>query len=85
MDEIVKLDSAATYNSIRGVKTLHPLVTVLDLSRATPMPAQTFNVGLYAVYLKELNCGELKYGRCYYPRLFNQKAGVSPNEYRALY
>lgn len=66
MEEIVKLDNVAQYNSMRGVETLHPLITVLDLSKAKPMPAKTFNFGLYAVYLKELNCGELKYGRNHY-------------------
>lgn len=48
---------------MRGMTTKHPLVTVIDLSKAEPMPAKTFNFGLYAVYLKELKCGELKYGR----------------------
>lgn len=66
MEEIVKIDSVASYNAMRGVKTLHPLVTLLDLSKAESMPAKTFNFGLYAVYLKELNCGELKYGRSHY-------------------
>ena len=66
MEEIVKLDSVATYNNLRGVKTQHPLVTMLDLSQAEAMPARTFNFGLYAVYLKELVCGELKYGRSHY-------------------
>lgn len=66
MEEIVKLDSVATYNNLRGVKTQHPLVTMLDLSQAETMPARTFNFGLYAVYLKELVCGELKYGRSHY-------------------
>lgn len=66
MPEVVKLESIAQYNQMRGVETLHPLVTVLDLSTAKPMPAQTFNFGMYAVYLKELKCGELKYGRKHY-------------------
>jgi AraC family transcriptional regulator, transcriptional activator of pobA len=66
MEEIVKLDTVAAYNTMRGVKTLHPLVAVLDLSKAKPMPAKTFNFGLYAVYLKQLNCGEIKYGRGHY-------------------
>jgi AraC family transcriptional regulator, transcriptional activator of pobA len=66
MEDIVKLDNVTAYNTMRVVPTLHPLITVLDLSKAKPMPAQTFNFGLYAVYLKELNCGELKYGRNYY-------------------
>lgn len=66
MEPIVKLDTVTAYNQMRGVETLHPLVTVIDLSKARSMPAQTFNFGLYAVYLKELKCGELKYGRGHY-------------------
>jgi AraC family transcriptional regulator, transcriptional activator of pobA len=66
MEEIVKIESVAQYNSMRGVPTMHPLVTVLDLSKAQPMAARTFNFGLYAIYIKELKCGELKYGRNHY-------------------
>jgi AraC-like DNA-binding protein len=66
MEEIVKLDTVAAYNQMRGVATLHPLITVIDLSKASPMPAQTFNFGLYAIYLKEFKCGEIKYGRGHY-------------------
>jgi AraC family transcriptional activator of pobA len=63
MEEIIKLETVAEYNKLRGVETLHPLITVIDLSKTKPMPAQTFNFGLYAIYLKELKCGELRYGR----------------------
>lgn len=66
MGSIVKIDSVSQYNTMRGVATQHPLITVLDLSKAQPMPAQTFNFVLYAIYLKELECGELKYGRSHY-------------------
>lgn len=66
MGEIIHLDNVSVYNKIRGVSTLHPLITVIDLSKANPMPAQTFNFGMYAIFLKELNCGELKYGRNHY-------------------
>nr|WP_199082077.1 helix-turn-helix domain-containing protein [Pedobacter sp. ASV19] len=63
MENIVRIESVDQYNRMRGVETQHPLITVIDLSRASAMPAQTFNFGLYAIYLKELECGELKYGR----------------------
>ena len=66
MEKIVKIESVSQYNTMRGVPTLRPLITVIDLSKAKPMPAQTFNFGLYAIYLKELDCGELKYGRSHY-------------------
>lgn len=66
MSDIVKLENVTQYNAMRGITTLHPLITIIDLSTARPMPAKTFNFGLYAVFLKELNCGELKYGRGHY-------------------
>lgn len=66
MKAILKLESVAQYNALRGVETLHPLVTVIDMAKAKAMPAQAINFGLYAIYLKELNCGELKYGRNHY-------------------
>ena len=66
MEDIVKIETVSQYNAMRGAGTLHPLVTILDLSKAKPMPAHTFNFGLYAVYFKELDCGELKYGRNFY-------------------
>ncbi|SHM74419.1 Helix-turn-helix domain-containing protein [Chitinophaga jiangningensis] len=66
MEEIVKLESIDQYNKLRGVETLHPLVSVINLSQANSLPVQTFNFNLYCVYLKELKCGELKYGRSHY-------------------
>ena len=84
MDEIVKLDTVTAYNAMRGVKTMHPLVTVLDLSKAMPMPARTFNFGLYAVYLKELNCGEIKYGRGHYDYQEGTLVFVAPGQVLAV-
>ena len=84
MDEIVKLDSVTAYNTMRGVKTLHPLVTVLDLSKAKAMPAKTFNFGLYAVYLKELNCGEIKYGRGHYDYQEGTLVFIAPGQVMAV-
>ncbi len=80
MEEIIKIDSVAQYNAMRGVSTLHPLITVLDLSKAAAMPARTFNFGLYAVFLKDLNCGELKYGRNHYDYQDGTLVFVSPGQ-----
>ena len=63
MEKILKIDSVAQYNVIRDITTKHPLVAVIDLSKAQPMPAKTFNFGLYAVGLKEMDYGQLRYGR----------------------
>lgn len=66
MNTIVHFDTVEQYNRLRGVPTYHPLVSVVDLKKARPMPAQTYQFGLYAIYLKELKCGDLRYGRSKY-------------------
>ncbi|HEV3224343.1 MAG TPA: helix-turn-helix domain-containing protein [Puia sp.] len=66
MDKIIKLESVAQFNSQRGQETLHPLVTVLDQSKSKPLYPARFISGLYIVFLKEVKCGELKYGRSNY-------------------
>lgn len=67
MDEIIKLDSVDRYNKIFGLETRHPLVSVVDLSQATRWPTRAwFNYGVYALFLKDVKCGNIKYGRQYY-------------------
>jgi AraC family transcriptional activator of pobA len=80
MEEIIRINSVAQYNSIRGITTRHPLVTVIDLSKAEPMPAASFNFGLYAVGLKELNHGQLRYGRRHYDYQEGSLIFVAPGQ-----
>ncbi|WP_343675314.1 AraC family transcriptional regulator [Chitinophaga sp.] len=80
MEEIVKIDSIAQYNTMRGVTTKHPLVAVIDVSKAQPMPARSFNFGLYAVGLKELNNAQLRYGRKHYDYQEGSLVFVAPGQ-----
>jgi AraC family transcriptional activator of pobA len=80
MEEIEKIRSVAQYNAIRGVATKHPLVTVIDLSKAQPISAGSFNFGLYAVGLKVLNSGHLRYGRRHYDYQDGSLIFVAPGQ-----
>lgn len=64
MDQIIQLDSIDTYNRLYGLPTLHPLVAVVDMTKATRMLNHVkVNYGIYALFLKNgVNC-TLKYGR----------------------
>lgn len=63
-EEIIKLDAVDDYNRLFGLETLHPLVNVIDLSEATHFPTHfTVNYGIYALFLKETKCGDIRYGR----------------------
>lgn len=64
MDEMIRIDSVDVYNKLFGFETRHPLVTVVDLSEATRWPRRTkFSYGIYALFLKNARCGDIKYGR----------------------
>ena len=80
MEEIVRIASIAQYNTMRGVTTKHPLVTIIDHSKALPMPARSFNFGLYAVGLKELNAAQLRYGRKHYDYQEGSMVFVAPGQ-----
>ncbi len=63
MSDNPRLKSVYQFNEIRGQRTLHPLVTVLDQSLSRPIKAERMISELYIVFLKERLCGELSYGR----------------------
>lgn len=80
MSKILTIRDIPTYNNIRGLETLHPLVTVFDFSKSHRMPAQAFNLNMYAVYLNDLKCGELKYGRSQYDHQEGTLIFVAPGQ-----
>ena len=64
MDDIIKMDSVDKYNQLFGLETLHPLVSVIDLSEATLFPTHfTINYGVYALFLKDTRFGDIRYGK----------------------
>lgn len=71
MEKIINLDNVSEYNAANNTKTLHPLVSVIDYSKASPrdwgdVDTIKFQYGLYSIFLKDVKCGDLKYGRHYY-------------------
>ena len=64
MSEIIKLDKVEDYDNLFGLETLNPLVNIVDLSEATCYPAHvTINYGVYALFLKDTKCGDIRYGK----------------------
>lgn len=64
MDKILHLDSVDLYNKLYGLETLNPLVSVIDLNKATSsVDLIRFNYGIYALYLKLEKACDIKYGR----------------------
>ena len=64
MDKILNLDSVDLYNKLYGLETLNPLVSVIDLNKATSsVDLIRCNYVIYALYLKLEKACDIKYGR----------------------
>lgn len=81
MDEVIKVDTIDQYNKLFGLETLHPLVSVVDLSKAPVWPEHfRFNYGVYCLYLKETKCGAITYGRQTYDYQEGSVIGFAPGQ-----
>ena len=54
--DIIRLDTIEKYNRLLGAETLHPLVSMTDLSKLKSIPHCRKEFGFYCVYYKELDC-----------------------------
>jgi hypothetical protein len=63
MDNLRRFETIKDYNAFNNNETLHPLVSVVNLSKASPRQASNMYFGFYTVFLKEVICGDLRYGR----------------------
>lgn len=66
MENQIRFDSVSEYNAFNQHETLHPLVSVVDLSKAEMRQTKNMYLGLYFVMLKGVECGDLRYGKQYY-------------------
>jgi len=63
MDTMRRFETVRDYNIFNNNETLHPLVSVVDLSKADPRQGSRMYFGFYTVFLKDVKCGDLAYGR----------------------
>lgn len=66
MENTRRFETINDYNIFNQKETLHPLVSVIDMSKASPRQASNMYFGFYTVFLKEVKCGDLRYGRATY-------------------
>ncbi|OQP60061.1 transcriptional regulator [Niastella vici] len=63
MDNMRRFETVSDYNAFNNNETLHPLVSVVDLSKASPRSGSRMYFGFYTIFLKDVKCGDLVYGR----------------------
>jgi hypothetical protein len=64
MEVLYPIDNISKYNADNNHKTLHPLVSVIDFSKAHEknlgaVTTVKFQYGLYCIYLKDVKCGDM--------------------------
>ena len=63
MNNLRRFETINDYNVFNNNETLHPLVSVVDLSKARPRQGSRMYFGFYTIFLKDVKCGDLNYGR----------------------
>jgi len=63
MDDMRRFETINDYNVFNNNETLHPLVSVIDFSKAAPRQGSRMYFGFYTIILKDVKCGDLVYGR----------------------
>lgn len=85
MESVYRFDTVGEYNILNNHETLHPLVSIIDFSKANPRSwggekKVRINYGMYCIFLKDVKCGDLKYGRNYYDYQEGTLVFVSPGQ-----
>ena len=85
MAGIYQFDTIASYNDFNNHETLHPLVSVIDFGNAKPRSWEgntsvKINYGFYTIFLKDVKCGDLKYGCNYYDYQEGTLVFVAPGQ-----
>ena len=63
MENLIRFETISDYNAFNNNETLHPLVSVVHMERAVPRKAASMYFGFYTIFLKEVKCGDLRYGK----------------------
>jgi AraC-like DNA-binding protein len=62
MDKIERIDTVNQYNRLIGVDTLHPLISVINFTQIPAIQYFRRYMGIYAIFLKDIKCGNMRYG-----------------------
>lgn len=80
MENMRRFETVTDYNVFNNNETLHPLVSVVDLSKAAPRQGSKMYFGFYTIFLKDVKCGDLIYGRHTYDYQEGTLVFLSPGQ-----
>lgn len=80
MSQSIYFETVNDYNQFNNHETLHPLVSVIDFSKAHKRTGSKMFFNLYCIFLKDVKCGDLKYGRATYDYQEGTLVFISPGQ-----
>jgi len=81
MEKVLQIDTVSQHDAFYHKENLHPMVSVLDFTGTMPEEfASRMRFGFYAVYLKDVKCGDIKYGRETYDYQDRSLVFVAPGQ-----
>lgn len=78
--DTIHFNTVHDYNRFNQHPTKHPLVSVIDFSKADKRTGSKMYFGLYCVFLKDVKCGDLTYGKQTYDYQEGTLVFVSPGQ-----
>lgn len=64
MSKVLRIDTVSQHDDFYSNQNLHPLVSVIDFNGRLPkLYENKMNFGFYAIYLKDVECGNIIYGK----------------------
>lgn len=82
------LSSVSEYNALRSVETLHPLISVVDFEKHPikfPEAKVRMRMDFYFIALKDVVCGDIRYGRTNYDYQEGTLVFVGPKQEVEIY
>jgi len=62
MEKVERFDTVKQYNEHVSADTLHPLVSVVKFNEIPTVMNMRAHFGVYAIFLKDIKCGDMTYG-----------------------
>ncbi|MDR6516709.1 helix-turn-helix domain-containing protein [Chryseobacterium camelliae] len=82
--EVEVISSVSEYNALMRHETLHPLISIVDFSKCGPVSQYRRTYGFYTVFLKDVVCGDLHYGKHSYDYQEGTLVFIAPGQVYGL-
>ena len=83
--EVEIYNCVSEYNKMLKHETLHPMVSVVDFSKSDPICQHMRQFGFYTVFLKDVMCGDMQYGKHSYDYQEGTLVFIAPGQTYGIY